>query len=882
MNLLRRLAHRLRHLFRRRQSEAEMGEEMRFHLEQRAADFAADGLPAEAARYAAQKKFGNVGSLQEQARETWGWGWLERALTDFHLALRQLVRSPGFTLLAILTLALGIGANTAMFSVLNGVLLKPLPYPDSARLDRIYRTTAQNPEGGVAPADFRDLRREMHGYGEVAAYTPGDASLAEPGQPAEMAYAIRITANFLGTLGIPPQLGRDFRPGEELHGNDRVVIISQRCWQNRFGGRADIIGRTLRVDGAPHEIVGVMPATFNDWRHLGWVDLFRPLGLDPAKSADRQAASLQLIGRRAGQLSPAEADAFIARFGARLAADFPAVNAGSTWRTLALHESVAGKDMAQMMAMLVGLSGFVLLIACSNLANLLLARTMARAREFAVRAALGASRMQVLRPLIAESLALAGGAGAILVAVWAGDWLAVRSTGDNGEQVIVALDGRVLGWALAASLVTALAFGLAPALFAVRLNLNDTLKSGARGTTGGRGHQRFRQVLIVGQFALAMVLLSGAALFIRGLNDLNHRRSGWESDRLVTGTVLLPAADYADAAKIDGFQRLTVEQLEALPGVAAAGLSASMPMSQVFEVRKFLIEGRALPPPGHEPVALVNAISPHYLATVGTRLLAGREFNGGDTRTSPRVFVISQTMATGLFGRENPIGRRLALAEVEPKQWGEIVGVVADATSVLPDPGPVAYQLYQPMAQAPRLRYWIAVRSAGVAPATLVDGIRAVMTRLDPDLPVRKLQPADATINRVLYQLGVLRDMLAWFAVLGLGLASLGIYGIIARTMAQRTAEFAIRLALGASVRDITRLVLTSGVKLALAGAAFGLLGALGVARLLAANFPAMRLNSPAVLLGTTLLLIAVALLACWLPARRAGRVDAIGALRAE
>ena len=885
MAFLRRIARRLRPLFRRRQSEAEMAEEMRFHLAQRAADYAADGLPDEEARLAAQRKFGNLGSIQEQAREAHGWGWLERALKDLRFALRQLAKSPGFTLLAVITLGLGIGANTAMFSVLNGILLKPLPYADGAQLDAIYRTTAQNPEGAVSPADFLDLQREMGGYGEIAAYAYANMSLSEPGQPAEMPRSILVTPNLFATLETRPQLGRDFHSREGLPGNDRVLILSQRYWQNRFGGRADVIGRTVRVNGEPYEIVGVLPESFNDWRHLGWVDLFSPLAFDNAKAADRSATMLQLIGRRSGNVSRTEADAFIARFGARLAADFPAVNAGSTWHTVPLNDIIAGnRGPRTTLAMLIGLSAFVLLIACSNLANLLLARTMARAREFAVRSALGASRTQVLRPLIAESLllALAGGACAVVVARWTGDWLAARSTADNGEQVVLALDGRVLGWALAASLVTALAFGLAPALFALRLNLNDTLKSGARGTTGGRGHQRFRHGLIVGQFALAMVLLAGAALFIRGLDELNHRRAGWESEHLITGDIILPAAGYPDAERITAFHRLTVERLEALPGVAAASISSFTPFFPWYDSRRYVVGGRELPERGQEPAAIVNSVSPRYFETVGTRVLAGRAFTERDTLTAPKVFIISQAMAAGLFGQENPLGRRLAQAGVEPAQWGEIVGVAANMIPVLPDPGPVTWQLYQPMAQEPRARNEIAVRTTGVASSALIDAIRTTMTGLDPDLAVRKLQPADASIDSANFQMGVLRDMLASFAVLGLGLATLGIYGVIARTMAQRTNEFAIRLALGASIRDITRLVLTSGVKLALLGAALGLLGALGVSRLLAASFPGMRLDSPPVLLGTTLLLIAVALVACWLPARRAGKVDAMLALRAE
>lgn len=805
-------------------------------------------------------------------------------MMNLRLALRQLTRAPGFTLLAVLTLGLGIGANTAMFSVLNGIMFKPLPFADTAQLDRIYRATPQNPDGNISPADFLELQRAKDGYGDVAAYSVGDATLSEPGQPAEMARAARSTANLFALLGIPPQLGRDFQTGEDTPGRDRVVILSQRTWRNRFELDPRVIGRTIRIDGEPHEVIGVMPERFNDWRYLGDVDFFRPLALSLEQSADRTATNIRVLGRRSPARSHVESAGFIANFGKRLAAEFPEANAESTWRSESLQDAAAGRNGPVILAMLVGLSLFVLLIACSNLANLLLARTMARAREFAVRAALGASRLQLLRPLIAEALllALVGGVCAIFVTLWTGEWLAMRSTGDNGEQVVFIVDWLVLSWAFFASLATALAFGIAPALFALRLDLNGTLKSGGRGTTGGRGHNRFRQVLIIGQFALAMVLLTGAGVFIRGLNDLNDRRAGWESAQLTTGTILLPAAKYSDAEKITAFHRLALERLASLPGVASVSISSFTPFFDWADTRKVFVEGRERPQPGREPAALTNNVSPQYFETFGTRILSGRAFNESDTANSTKVFIISQTTAKGLFGNEDPIGRRLAQVQGENVRSGEIVGIVRDVQSVIPDPSPVTFQVYQPMAQEPRAQNEIAVRTTGVAPLSLVESIRTTMTQLDPDLPVRKLQPADITITRANYQLGVLRDMLTAFAVLGLGLASLGIYGVIARTMAQRASEFAIRLALGASISHLTRIVLTSGVKLALLGSAFGLVGAIGIARLLAAGYPNMRMSSLPVLVGTTLLLIAIALVASWIPARRAGKVDAMSLLRAE
>jgi predicted permease len=883
MSPFRRAARRLGLVFFRRRVEAEMAEEMRFHLEQRAAGYAAGGMTESEAANEARRRFGNLTAIRESAWDARGWRWLERLSRDLGFAVRQLVRSPGFSLLAIVTLGLGVGVNTAMFNVLNAISMRALPYPDHAQLDRVYRATAQNPEGGFSAADFLDLVHTAEGSLDVAAYAPANASLSEPGRPAEMAEAARASANLLSLLGVVPQLGRDFQPGDDLPGRDRVVILSQRVWQRRFQASYDVIGRTVRVDGEPHQIIGVLPQSFNDWRHLGWVDFFRPLGLDAREAGDRASTSLRIVTKRAPGKTRADLDALLARVSARLLSQYPDLHTGATWRAVPLDRSVQGTDAGPLLGMLIGLSGFVLLIACSNLANFLLARTMARAREFAVRAALGASRTQLLRPLAAESLvlALAGGAFALAVAQATGRWLSMRSTGDNGEFVPFVLDGRVFGWALGASLLTALAFGVAPALFALRLNLNDTLKSGGRGATAGKGHQRFRQILIVGQFALAMVLLAAAGLFIRGLDDLNNRRAGWESAHVVSGTLLLPSAVYRTPAETTAFHRRAVETLQALPGVRSVSVAAFTPFFNWSDSRTFFADGLARPERGRAPAARVNAVSPRYFETFGTKLLAGRAFNEDDSAAAPKVLVINESLARKLFGTAQAVGRRLVLVNGSAP-WGEIVGVVADVQAVLADVTPLTDQVYVPMAQEPRRQCEIAVRSSGVDPAALIASVRAAMTKLDPDLPVRKLRTADANILRTNYQTAVLRDMLTYFAILGLGLACLGIYGVIARLMAQRTGEFAIRLALGASVKDITRLVLASGVTQALLGSGIGLVGAYGISRLLAATQPGMRLNSAGILVATTLLLVGVALVACWMPARRAGRIDATLALRAD
>lgn len=805
-------------------------------------------------------------------------------LNDLLNAIRRLASAPAFTLAAVITLALGIGANTSAFGILNALLLRPLPYAEAGRLDRIYRVTAQSSRGNVSPADYLDLKSEMKGYGEIAAYGVSDMSVSEPGEPAEMAPGLQISANFFSTLGAEPELGRSFRDDENIPGRHRVVILSHRYWQNRFAGDPRIIGRTVRIDGEPHQVVGVMPSALNDWRHLGPFELYRPLHLAPEQTTDRGSTWLRLVGRRSAALARGQAEGFIAEFGRRLARDFPGVNAGTAWRTLPLYDSAIPPNARGIVGMLVGLSGFVLLIACSNLANLLLAATMSRTRELAVRAALGASRLRLLRPLFVESLvlALAGGLCAIPVARWTQHWLNGFASYQSGDPLIFSLDWRVLGWAFGACLFTALAFGVAPALFAVRLDPNHALKSGSRGAVGDSGHGRFRQVLIAGQFTLAMVLLAGAALFVRGLQDWNSRSFGWESSRLVTGTLLLPNTAYPGGREITGFHRLILERLEALPGVESASISYSMPFFGLAENRKYVVGGGEIPKAGQEPAAATNGVSPRYFQTVGTPLIEGRAFTNGDTATAPRVFIVNQTMARALFPGQSPLGRRLGRAAEGKVEWGEVVGVAGDIQSVASDRMAVAYQVYQPIAQEPRPNGEIAVRAKGGGAAALVDSIRAAMMSLDPDLPVRQLQTAEAGIAQAGNYQRIIGSLLSMLAALGLGLAALGVYGVVARTVSQRMGEFGIRLALGARDEDITRLVLGSGAKLALVGCGLGLVGAVFISRLIVAGFPGLRTDNTLVLASATTVLVAVALLSSWLPARRAAGVDPSTALRAE
>jgi predicted permease len=873
----------LRRLFRRGKQETEMEAEMAFHFEQLVAEFEADGMSPAEARRAAHREFGTSEAYREEMRDSWRPPALSDLLRGLNHALRSLARTPGFTVVAIVTIALGAGANTTMFSILNEMALRPLPYPQSTELAQVYRATPQNPRSRNSPADWADLRREAADVAEVTGYHYQDVNIAEPGSNAIIARAYRVSTNFFSVYRMQPFMGRDFRPEEEILGQHRVVILSHAFWQRQFGGREDIVGRTLRLQGEEHEIIGVMPSEFTDWRVQGVLDLYRPLGLTAAEKADRSSTHYNVTTRPLAGHTAAEVAAFVASFGERRATDYPELHSGTVWRSVPQEELKIGDGLIALV-MLIGLSGFVLLIACSNLANLLLARTIARSREFALRSALGASRGQLLRPLLTESmlLAIGGGVLAILVCMWGTDMLRVLSTNDHGDQMTFQIDWPVMGWALGAAMITALGFSLAPAWHALRLDLNHVLKTGGMHSTGGRGQQRLRHVLIIGQFALAMVLLTGAAMFITGLRDLNNRQEGWSSDHLTTAFVLLPEANYREPEQIVALQDRVLERLGALPGVESASVSHTLPFFGLSSARRLAIAGQPPAEPGQELRAATNGVSNDYFATMQTRLQRGRTFTTHDQRGDQPVFIVNQQLADTLFDGEEVLGRRIAYQTEDEPQWGEIVGVVANVKSVFPESQPITLQIYHPIGQEPEAYNEFAVRTVGPPPADLAEQIRGVIAKIDPDLPVSYLQPAAQRIERANYQAGVFGKILTGFAVLGLALATLGIYGIIARLVAQRTAEFGIRIALGAQMRDITRQVLGSGLKLSLGGGAIGMLGAWGLVRLFHAVFPGMRMVVAPVVLGSGLLLVAVALLACYLPARRAALTHPAEALRAE
>jgi predicted permease len=802
-------------------------------------------------------------------------------------ALRSLARSPGFTAIAIITLALGIGLNTAMFSIINTLILQPVNFPHPEELFRLDRTTSQQQQGGHLSVNALELQRETADFAPVAIFRVWGYTLSEDKRPPESLTAFRITANFFDILGVKPVLGRAFRPEEETAGQNNVILLSHRLWESRYGSDPSVIGRVVKVGGEPSEIIGVMPASLGSSANpFGFVQIYRPLGLKEEERTSLSDNGYNLLGRYRPGVTPAQAAARFDALAARLAHDHPKENANAGLHAVSLQATRMGTTGRQITAILLGLSGFVLLIACANLANLLLARAVAHAREYAIRAALGASRLQLIRPLALECvlLALVGGACGLLVSFWTTGWMSRQfSDGDSGPRLEFALDWRVIGFALLASLATALFFGVAPAWLVSRIRVNDTLKSGTRGSTGDRSQNRFRQLLIVGQFALALVLLAGAAFFVRGIDRIMHQQSGWNPVPLVSGKVSLPSTKTSDPDGMIKFYEQVQERLGALPGVKRVAVSLDIPLFGFTSPRAYVVDGREPPPVGREPTAFTNAITPDYFDVVGTRLLRGRNIAATDTRLSPPVVVINETMARTLFPAGDAIGHRISAAGTPTPVWAEIVGVAEDVRFLNLGPAPTGFQLYKPLTQETWGYVAFTVQAAqSSAASTLVEPFRLAIAALDPDLPMLGLAPVPTAIERNMSDLKVVNQLLVAFAVLGLFLAALGIYGVIARLVVQRTNEIGIRMALGAQMGAVVRLILGAGVRMILLGAVFGLLGAIGLARFLAHAMPAIATNSSAAIAITTVVLITVAHLACWLPARRAAKVNPLTALHAE
>ncbi len=798
-------------------------------------------------------------------------------MNDLKFAFRQLLKNPGFAAVAVFTLALGIGANTAMFSVLNVLLLRALPYPDSEQLVRVFRTSPQSQTWPHSVANFFDHREQNSVFERMAAFSGWSFNLAKPGAPAERLRGIIATADFFPTLGVAAALGRTFTAEEDQSGRNNVVVLSHSFWMRRFAGDTNIIGRKLRLDGESVTVIGVMPASFEHPLLWGILDACRPAAFTPEQRQNRGNNWLNALARLNPGVPLVKAQAEMSAIAGRLAKAYPDNNAQDNVRLVPLRKSELGDTDRHLTWLTMGLAGFVLLIACANLANLQLVRTASRARELAVRSALGAGRARLMRQLLTESLvvSLLGGALGLLLAFGGDAFIGRRMLIANEPGLNLAPDAAVLIFALLCSVLTGIVFGTVPAWIASRSDVNNALKESSRGTTSSRSQHRLRHTLIIGEVALALVLLTGAGLFVRGLQRFAHRDPGWRVDGLLTGWLSLPGTKYERPdQQLAFFQRLE-ERLAALPGVERAAISSSLPIWAFGSSHTIVVEGRPPPPPGQEPLVYSESVSRDYFETIGIQLRQGRVFASTDTTNRNDVVVINEAMARHFWLNENPLGKRIRSRQ-------EIVGVVSDvrfpANLSAPD---TRLQVYYPFAQEPRQFAAIELRTTGKA-ESVAGAVRRAVAEIDPDQPVNELDAARKIVDRNLANFGLVGTLLGAFAVLGLVLAAVGTYSVISSFVAQRTGEIGIRMALGARKRDVLSLVLGRGLRLILAGALLGFGGALATARLLAAAIPELPSRDPMAIAAITILLMAVALLACWLPARRAAKVAPMEALRCE
>jgi putative ABC transport system permease protein len=799
---------------------------------------------------------------------------------DLKLAVRQLRLNRGFAFIAIATLALGIGANTAIFTVMNTIMLRPLPYQNSDQLAVIHRTSPQSQNWPHAVADYFDFHAENSVFEKTAAYIWGRMSLANPGEPADSVRALNCTADFFSILGTPALLGRTFAADEDQLGRNNVIIISHTFWMQRFGGDRNVIGKTIRADGQPVQIIGVMPAAFEVWQLWSPIEVWRPFAFTAENRQDRSNHYIRAIGRLKPGVSLAQANQQMKVIAARLEKTFPESNAKTSLRIAPLKEQIGDQSSRRFAWLMLGLTIFVLMIACVNLANLQLARAAARARELAVRLALGASRIRLMRQLLIESVVISvlGGAAGIFISMWLADFLGKKLDRWSPSGVEMPLDWRVLCFALGCAVFTGLLFGIGPAWAASRSNMNETLKAGARGSTADRSQNFFRHALIVGQVSLALVLLTGSALFSTGLRKFVQNNAGWNPENMLVGYMPV-SSKFTDERQ---FIKTAEDRFVAIPGVRSVSLSSSLPIWSFGTSRYFALEGQPLPPIGQEPLIMAESITPGYFETMGITLKQGRRFNADDNENHPNVVIINKAMAQKFWPGKNPIGEKIQTGDRINMTPLEIVGVVNDLTFPANLNRPeTLWQTYRPLAQETRGYVALEIRT-DVPPASLTSAVRQTVASIDPDLPVNDLETARGMIDRLLGHFTLAAKILTSFSYLGLTLAGLGIYGVMSYLVIQRLPEIGIRMALGATSQNIARMLVSRAMLLTSAGLAIGVIAGIFVARLLSAAVPEVPSRDIWINITVCLTVIAMTLAAVASPAWKAVRVDPSESLRSE
>ncbi len=801
-------------------------------------------------------------------------------LHDLRYGCRMLIRSPGFTIAAVLTLALGIGANTAIFSLVNGVLLRPLPFPEPDRLIWLqeHDPGAVIERPAVSYLNFLDWRDQNSVFTHVAVVD--DVGFNVGGESPERVEGMRASADLFTLLRVEPALGRAFTAEEDRPGGEKVVVLAHGLWKRLFGADRGVLGRTIRLNDEPHTVVGVLPP---DFTLLPGIDVWVPLAVDPVLT-ERGHHWLSAVARLKPGVSPADAQADMTAIARRLEQDYPQSNANHGVLVMPLQGALV-EDIAPPLFVLMGAVGFVLLIASANVANLLLARSAARQREIAIRASLGAGRGRIVRQLLTESLLLSllGGGAGLLLGTWLRDTLASLIPADVSLAEMVRMDGRVLAFTVGTTLLTGILFGMAPAFQASRGAVSEALKEGGWSATAGPARHRLRSALVVSEVALASILLVGAGLMIRSFHRLRGVDPGLDPENVLTLRVSLPEAKYRERAQVAGFFDATLKRVAALPGAAAAGAILRLPLTgRGGWDWGFTVEGRPSAPPGqNHGLSNFQVVTPDYFRAMGVRILKGRVFGERDRDGAPGVVLVNETLARAFWPTEDPVGKRLRLGGEDPNvPWLTIVGVVNDVRYRGLDAA-IRQDLYLPSAQAPQREMSMVVRTAS-EPMGLAAAVRAAVLSVDADLPIYRVRGMREVVDASLGQQRFPLQILAAFALLALVLAAVGIYGVMSYAVTQRTHEIGVRMALGAGRAEVLRMVVGQGLRLAIMGVAVGLAGSLALTRLLSSLLFGVSATDPATFVGVPVLLAAVAALACYIPARRATRVDPMVALRCE
>jgi putative ABC transport system permease protein len=802
---------------------------------------------------------------------------MEMLIRDIRYASRSLLKRPGFTAVALIALALGIGANTAIFSLVNAVLIRPLPFAEPDRLVWVWGNirNAGN-RASVAPLDFLDFRRQNKTFEEFAASftVPLALTLTGNGEP-ERLTASGVTGNYFQTLGVAPALGRTFLMENEISGRDQVTVLSYGLWQKRFAGDPSIINKTMVLDGKTYEVVGVMPRNFSFPQSA---DVWVPMNFDISpEMKQRKAHFLRPIGKLKAGVTLAQAQADTDSVARTLEEQYPDTNTGWNLRLVPLREQLVGNTRPTLL-ILFGAVAFVLLIACANVANLLLVRAASRQREVAMRTALGASRWRIVRQMITESLllGLAGGALGTLLAIWGVELLVALSGESLPITANVKIDSTVLVFTLVISVVTGLLFGLVPALRTMRLSLVESLKEGARGSGESLKRNRTRAVLVVLESAFAVVLLIGAGLLIRSLYELQRIDPGFDAQNVLTMQVYLSRTKYDTPEKAASFFGQLEEHVSHLPGVQAVGFVTELPLSGQPNDMPFSVVGRPITTPDQSLDADFRRVNQQYFQALKIPLVRGRNFTGEEVRQGAKVLLVSESLVSSVFPNEDPIGQRLVMV-MGDAQW-EIIGVVGDVKHRALETQPFP-TMYLPTQQTPRTNLVIRTQSD---PAGLVPAIRKEVLAIDPNQPIAAVRTMEDWLDSATAGPRYRTTLLALFALVALVLATTGIYGVMSYSVTQRTHEIGVRMALGARERDVLRLVVRQGMSLVFAGLVLGLAGALALTRVMDTVLFGVQAKDPLTFVIVAVLLSIVAFVACYIPARRAMKVNPLVALRYE